>query len=104
MREVTVRYWAAARDAAGTPQEVVKAEHLADAVEAIQATRPGDSRFAAVISRSSFLVNDQPAGKRDPAEIALPDGATIEVFPHSREASGSAVTYQSRWIAPQEPG
>lgn len=81
MREVTVRYWAAAKDAAGTPEEVVKAEHLADVLDAIQASRPGDSRFAAVISRSSFLVNDQPVGTRDPVELALPDGATIEVLP-----------------------
>jgi molybdopterin synthase sulfur carrier subunit len=79
--DVTVRYWAAAKDAAKMPSEVIKASNLAEVIDAVQSARPGDSRFAAVISRSSFLVNDEPAGKRDPASISLPDGATIEVLP-----------------------
>ena len=81
MHEVTVRYWAAAKDAAGVPTEIVKAEHLSDALEAITKIRPENPRFAAIISHSTFLIDDQPAGKRDPAKIPLHSGSTIEVLP-----------------------
>jgi sulfur-carrier protein len=81
MPDVTVRYWAAAKDAAGVSDEVVKAETLSDVLAAIQSQRPGDSRFAAVIARSSFLVNDSPVGKRDPGTIAIPSDAVVEVLP-----------------------
>lgn len=81
MPEVTIRYWAAAKDAAGVPEEDVIAGTLSAAIEFIQAKRPGDARFSAVLSRSSFLVNESPVGKRDPATVALPQGTVVEVLP-----------------------
>lgn len=84
MAIVTLRYWAAAKDAAGVSDEKVEATTLADAlsVAAGQAGRPGNaSRLRTVMARSSFLINGQPAGKRPHESIALSDDSVIEVLP-----------------------
>lgn len=81
MAEVTVRYWAAAKEVAGMSEESVSANTLSEAIEFVHASRPGDSRFSAVLSRSSFLVDESPVGKRDFATIILPPGAVVEVLP-----------------------
>jgi len=83
MAQVTVRYWAAAKEAAGTAEEPVTADTLAGALEAVTAARPGDSRFSAVLARSSFLVNEHPAGLRPHEAIVLEDCAVVEVLPAS---------------------
>jgi sulfur carrier protein ThiS len=62
-------------------EEIVSANTLYEAIDFVHARRPDDSRFSAVLSRSSFLVNETPAGKRDFATIALQQGAVIEVLP-----------------------
>jgi molybdopterin synthase sulfur carrier subunit len=77
---VTLRYWAAAKDAAGCADEKVEARNLADALAA--AVGAGDpARLRAVIARSSFLVNGDPVGKRPPDSVTLPDDAVVEVLP-----------------------
>ena len=81
MAKVTIRYWAAAKDAAGTPEEPVEAATLADALASVLAARPGDDRLRQVISRSSFLVNALPVRRNAHEATLLEDGATIEVLP-----------------------
>ncbi|HEY0932831.1 MAG TPA: MoaD/ThiS family protein [Trebonia sp.] len=81
MAKVTIRYWAAAKEAAGQPEESVDAVTLRDALNAAVARRKPDRRLAAVIARSSFLVNADPAGRADTESIILDDGAVIEVLP-----------------------
>jgi len=86
MAIVTLRYWAAAKDAAGVAEEKVEAPTLAAALaEGLAAAhdRPGDraGRLKLVMARSSFLVNGEPAGVRAPESIALADDAVIEVLP-----------------------
>jgi molybdopterin synthase sulfur carrier subunit len=81
MSQVKVRYWAAAKDAAGVSEEFISADTLADALRAVQSQRPGNSRFANVISCSSFLIDDEPVGKRDPSTVSLSPGMAIEVLP-----------------------
>jgi molybdopterin synthase sulfur carrier subunit len=81
MPEVTIRYWAAAKEAAGLAEEKVSASTLSEALDTICAQRADDPRFKAVIARSSFLINETPAGTRDTTTIALPSGAVIEVLP-----------------------
>ena len=81
MPHVRVRYWAAAKDAAGVSEETISADTLSEALRAVQAQRPGDSRFAKVISCSSFLIDDKPVGKRDPSTVYLSPGMAIEVLP-----------------------
>ena len=86
MAIVTLRYWAAAKDAAGVAEEKVDAPTLAAALaEGLAAARdrPGDrgDRLRLVMARSSFLVNGDPAGTRAPESVVLPDDAVIEVLP-----------------------
>lgn len=83
---VTLRYWAAAKDAAGTAEDKVEAATLADALtaglaEAKRRSQDREDRLRAVLARSSFLVNGQPAGTRPPESLALADDAQIEVLP-----------------------
>lgn len=81
MSRVIIRYWAAAKDAAGLPEESVEAVTLRDALDAVVASRKQDSRLADVIARSSFLVNADPVGRAAKESIILDDGAVIEVLP-----------------------
>jgi molybdopterin synthase sulfur carrier subunit len=76
MAKVTIRYWAAAKEAAGVPEETVEAVTLSDALNAAVASRKQDNRLATVLKRSSFLV-----GHAARESIMLDDGATIEVLP-----------------------
>lgn len=81
MAIVTLRYWAAAKEAAGTAEETVKAETLAGALAAAGARAGQDARFRAVLARSSFLVDGAPVGVRAPDAVILDDAAVIEVLP-----------------------
>jgi molybdopterin converting factor small subunit len=74
-----IRYWAAAKDAAGVAEETYDATTLADALASARAKH--SSRFADVLSRCSFLVNEAPVGARDAAAVTLFDGDTVEVLP-----------------------
>ncbi|MEU1626944.1 MoaD/ThiS family protein [Streptomyces sp. NPDC020096] len=77
----TIRYWAAAKAAAGTPEEPYAAVTLAEALRAAGERHAGQPEFARVLARSSFLVDGQPVGTRDHATIKLADGGTVEVLP-----------------------
>jgi molybdopterin synthase sulfur carrier subunit len=81
MARVTMRYWAAAKEAANTAEEIVSADTLAGALDFVRGKRAGDSRFAAVLARSSFLIDGAPAGRRAAETIVLPEEAVIEVLP-----------------------
>ncbi len=73
---VTVRYFAAAAEAAGTASETVAARTLGDLAAAVRQGR--DARFAAVLDRCAHLVDGQRVD--DPAAV-LPEGATVDVLP-----------------------
>lgn len=81
MAKVIIRYWAAAREAAGVAEEPVQASTLAEALAAATAHRGDDSRLATVLARSSFLIDSTPVGKRSPAAVGLAEGSLIEVLP-----------------------
>jgi sulfur-carrier protein len=81
MARVTIRYWAAAREAAGIAAEPVEAGTLAEALEVIVARRGDDGRLRSVLARSSFLVDGASAGRGMAAGLVLPDAAVIEVLP-----------------------
>jgi molybdopterin synthase sulfur carrier subunit len=81
MARVTIRYWAAAKDAAGADAESLDAGTLAEALAAAVSRRGDNHRLPAVLARSSFLVDGAPAGGRPREGIVLRDGATIEVLP-----------------------
>jgi molybdopterin synthase sulfur carrier subunit len=81
MARVTIRYWAAAKQAAGVAEETVEAVTLSDALNTVVASRKQDDRLATVLMRSSFLVNADPVGRAAKESIMLDDGAMIEVLP-----------------------
>jgi sulfur-carrier protein len=81
MPMVTIRYWAAAKDAAGVAEESVDARTLHDALNTVVASRKPDTRLETVIARSSFLVNADPVGRAARESIMLDEGAVIEVLP-----------------------
>jgi molybdopterin synthase sulfur carrier subunit len=77
----TIRYWAAAKAAAGIPEEPYEAATLAEALRAAGELHKDQPEFARVLARSSFLVDGTPVGTRDHATIRLADGGTVEVLP-----------------------
>jgi molybdopterin converting factor small subunit len=87
MAIVTLRYWAAAKEAAGIAEETVTAGTLAEALAAARghaghgAGAGQDSRLSAILARSSFLIDGMPAGTRAPESVVLGEAAVIEVLP-----------------------
>jgi sulfur-carrier protein len=103
MAIVTLRYWAAAKEAAGIAEEAVSAGTLAEALAAALAAATGDAdgggpdgaagpdrrderearnvRLRAILVRSSFLVDGNPVGTRAPEAVVLGDGSVVEVLP-----------------------
>jgi len=78
---VTLRYWAAAREAAGVAQERLgPVRTLADLLAAAVAS-PGRERLAVVLDRCSYLVDEDPVGLRDRADVVLRSGAVVEALP-----------------------
>jgi len=101
MAIVTMRYWAAAKEAAGVAEESVTADTLEAALSVIRGRRrqhaesggpagpepargapdDGGARLDAVLARSSFLIDGHPVGTRAAGAVQLADGAVIEVLP-----------------------
>lgn len=80
---ITVRYWAAARAAAGVESESVTALEplsLAALVGALVA-RHGDARLAQVLGVCSVLIGDRPAGGGDRAGVIVAPGDRVEFLP-----------------------
>jgi sulfur-carrier protein len=75
----TVRYWAAARAAAGVAEEQTAAATLAEALLLARAAR--DERFTRVLDVCSFVVDGDPVGGRDHADVPLRTGALVDVLP-----------------------
>ncbi|MBY8873623.1 MoaD/ThiS family protein [Micromonospora sp. PLK6-60] len=75
--ELTVRYFAGARAAAGRTEEAVPAGRSLDEVTAELAGRHGE-RLARVLRAASFLVDGVACHDR---ATPLPAGATIDVLP-----------------------
>ncbi|GAA1350960.1 MoaD/ThiS family protein [Streptomyces beijiangensis] len=75
----TIRYWAAAKAAAGVAEEPYTAGNLAEALDAARLLHPGE--FGRVLLRCSFLVDGDPVGKREHETVRLAEGGTVEVLP-----------------------
>ena len=74
----TVRFWAAARDAAGAPSAVIETATLHELRAELDA-RYGD-RFAALLTRCQWLVDGELVG-RQPADQELAVDSVVEVLP-----------------------
>lgn len=82
-KAIRVRYWAAARSAAGVPEESVDvpgpltlAELRAEVVRRHQGSRLPD-----VIAVCSVLIGDRPVSSGDPAAVVVQPGDTVEFLP-----------------------
>jgi len=75
----TVRYWAAARAAAGTRSDDVDAATLADALATVRGRH--DDRLAAVLAVCSFVLDGEPVGVRDHAQVPLSGVELVDVLP-----------------------
>lgn len=80
MAKCTIRYWASAKEAAGTAEDTVEADTLEAALEVVRRLHP-DDRFLRVLGSSSLLVDEHPVGKRERSGITVADGTVIEVLP-----------------------
>ncbi|MDX3520311.1 MoaD/ThiS family protein [Streptomyces scabiei] len=79
MPKGTVRYWAAAKSAAGLAEEPYEAATLAEALNAARDRHPGE--LVRVLRRCSFLVDGNPVGTRAHETVRLAEGGTVEVLP-----------------------
>lgn len=80
---IRVRYWAAAKAAAGVAQDelpVTGPLPLAEVVRLVLARHPG-TRLAEVVSACSVLVDDRPVGSADPATLLVAPGSSVELLP-----------------------
>ncbi|MBV7246130.1 MULTISPECIES: MoaD/ThiS family protein [unclassified Streptomyces] len=75
----TIRYWAAAKAAAGTAEEPYAAATLAEALDAVRRRHPGE--LSQVLRRCSFLIDGNPVGSREHETVRLAEGGTVEVLP-----------------------
>ncbi|RYP85273.1 MoaD/ThiS family protein [Nocardioides guangzhouensis] len=79
-----VRYWAAARAAAGVAQDRVPVDgpvSLADLRSRALALHPDAPRLADVVGACSVLIGDEPLGTRDPADVQVAPGSSVEFLP-----------------------
>lgn len=77
----TIRYWAAAKSAAGAAEEPYAAGTLAEALAEARERHAGRPEFARVLARCSFLVDGDPVGTREHSTVRLAEGGTVEVLP-----------------------
>jgi len=79
---VEVRYWAAAKAAAGLDAEVVSAFSVGQLVDDVVRRRPGNHEFGRVLSMSSLLVNGVTTGPvTEGASTPLSPGDVVDVLP-----------------------
>jgi len=86
---VLVRYWAAAKAAAGrAEEEFPSVATLAELLEAVRGRYGAGSPLDVVLARCSYLVDELSPGRRAPAEVALAPGAVVDVLPPFAGGSG----------------
>ncbi len=81
---VVVRYWAAARAAAGVDSdtvEVVDGASLAAVLDEVRRLRADRPKLPGVLAVCSVLVGDRPVGSADPADVKVAPGDTVELLP-----------------------
>ena len=81
---IVVRYWAAARAAAGVEYDVLQATEvrtLADVLAAVRELHADRPRLSDVVAVCSVLVGDRPVGSVEPGEVTLAAGDIVELLP-----------------------
>ncbi len=81
---VLVRYWAAARAAAGVESDVVDVRtttSLAALLSEVRDRHRDRERLPAVLAVCSVLIGDRPVGSQDPTQVQIAAGDTVELLP-----------------------
>lgn len=81
METVRVRYWAAARAAAGRETDDVPGQTLSEVLAAVRDLHADNVRLLRVIDVCSVLVGENPVGTQDPASVRIDPGDTVELLP-----------------------
>lgn len=81
METVRVRYWAAARAAAGRETDEVPGQTLAEVLAQVRLQHADNPRLLRVVEVCSVLVGEQPIGSQDPASVRVQPGETVELLP-----------------------
>ena len=80
---IHVHYWAAAKAAAGVAGDELEVDGpvtLTEVVRRAVALHPG-TRLRDVLGTCSALLGDRPVGARDPDEVTVAPGQTVEFLP-----------------------
>ena len=79
---ITVRYWAGARAAAGTAEDVLETGELtlADVVARVLELHPGE-QMARTVGVCSVLLGDRPVRTQDPESVVVRPGDVVELLP-----------------------
>ena len=80
---IRVRYWAAAKTAAGVSSDEIPVTGpltLTEVRSQAMALHPG-TRLADVLAVCSTLIGDQPVGTADPGEVLVQPGSSVEFLP-----------------------
>ncbi|WP_309649359.1 MoaD/ThiS family protein [Nocardioides sp.] len=80
---IRVRYWAAARSAAGCDGDdlpVTGPISLTDVLRQVAQLHP-DTRLMAVLGTCSVLLGDRPVATEDPDELQVPPGSELQFLP-----------------------
>lgn len=83
MEHVRVRYWAAAKSAAGVDEDRIAVDGpvtLTEVVRRAVALHPG-TRLRDVLEVCSTLIGDRPVGTLDPDEVSVQPGDSVEFLP-----------------------
>jgi molybdopterin converting factor small subunit len=81
---VTLRYWAAARAAAGVETDLVEVSGpvtLADLVAESLRRHPDSDRLSQVLDCCSVLIGDRPAATEDRRTVTVEPGQHVEFLP-----------------------
>ncbi|MBM9458407.1 MoaD/ThiS family protein [Nocardioides sp. zg-536] len=80
---IRVRYWAAARAAAGVPEEEISVAGPLTLGELLRTVteRHAGTRLPEVVRICSVLLGDRPVSTSDPAEVVVEPGQTVEFLP-----------------------
>ncbi|MDN5893792.1 MAG: MoaD/ThiS family protein [Nocardioides sp.] len=82
--QITVRYWASARAAAGVNEERLDVDgpiSLAEVRRRALALHPDSETLERVIGACSVLLDDEPVGKLDPDRVRVHPGRSVEFLP-----------------------
>jgi molybdopterin synthase sulfur carrier subunit len=82
--QVRLRYWAAARAAAGVEADVLEITgpvSLATVRARAKELHASTARFGAVLDTCSVLVGDRPVASEDPSTVTVEPGQTVEFLP-----------------------